>query len=121
MKNKCFYINTGCRADDDCPRGLSCFNKRCIRTKCRNDEMCNKLGGKNKFTCVSGKCVKIETCASNQQCKDKYGSKYACVKNICRKIASGCMNNDEFCPKGKTYYKDRCIQRKKCRRRLDCP
>ena len=21
MKNKCFYISTGCREDDDCPKG----------------------------------------------------------------------------------------------------
>ena len=67
-------------------KGLSCFNKRCIRTKCRNDEMCNKLGGKDKYTCVSGKCIKIETCTTNEQCKEKYSRKYACVRNVCRKV-----------------------------------
>ena len=64
--------------------------------------MCNKPGGKNRYACVSGKCIRIETCSSTQQCNMKYGRSYACVKNICRKIKTGCRRDDN-CPKGRKF------------------
>ena len=62
--------------------------------------MCNKIGGINQYNCVKGKCVKIESCSTRQQCRTKYGRHYACVKNICRKIRTGCRGDDD-CPKGR--------------------
>ena len=79
---------------------MSCHNKRCIQSKCRNNAMCNKIGGINQYNCVKGKCVKIESCSTRQQCRTKYGRHYACVKNICRKIRTGCRGDDD-CPKGR--------------------
>ena len=56
------------------------------------------------MTCHKEKCVKskIETCSSHAECRGKYGRNFACVKNVCRKIKTGCRRDDD-CPKGRKF------------------
>ena len=83
-KKQCYYIRIGCDTDRHCPKGHTCYKRRCIKTQCKSDKNCMKIGA--HFTCVKGKCVETSTCRNHWECRRQHGKNFRCIKRICRKV-----------------------------------
>ena len=78
----CYYIKTGCDVNEECPKGSTCYKRRCIKSQCGSDAECNS----DAFSCVKGSCVQTEKCKSNTDCQTKYGRAFSCIHNTCKKV-----------------------------------